>query len=121
MLCDDGRSAMESRRGLPSPMTAFYKMSGLCAKYPKSRRFGKYYMSYLSWNEPTQIEVISGAFCMLRRSALDKIGLLDEDFFMYGEDIDLSYRLLKGGYENWYLPSVILHYKGESAHKSSPC
>ncbi len=119
MLCDDGRSAMESRRGLPSPMTAFYKMSGLCAKYPKSRRFGKYYMSYLSWDEPTQIEVISGAFCMLRRSALDKIGLLDEDFFMYGEDIDLSYRLLKGGYENWYLPSVILHYKGESAHKSS--
>ena len=94
MLCDDGRSAMESRRGLPSPMTAFYKMSGLCAKYPKSRRFGKYYMSYLSWDEPTQIEVISGAFCMLRRSALDKIGLLDEDFFMYGEDIDLSYRLL---------------------------
>lgn len=119
MLCDDGRSAMESRRGLPSPMTAFYKMSGLCAKYPQSRRFGKYYMSYLSWDEPTQIEVISGAFCMLRRSALDKIGLLDEDFFMYGEDIDLSYRLLKGGYENWYLPSVILHYKGESAHKSS--
>ena len=58
MLCDDGRSAMESRRGLPSPMTAFYKMSGLCAKYPKSRRFGKYYMSYLSWDEPTQIEVI---------------------------------------------------------------
>ena len=56
---------------------------------------------------------------MLRRSALDKVGLLDENFFMYGEDIDLSYRLLKGGYENWYIPATMLHYKGESAHKSS--
>ena len=119
MLRDDGSSAMESRRGLPTPMTAFYKMSGLCARYPRSRRFGHYYMSYLPWDEPSRIEVMSGAFCMLRREALDRVGLLDEDFFMYGEDIDLSYRLLKGGYENWYLPVPMLHYKGESTHKSS--
>lgn len=119
MLKCDGDKAMESRRGLPSPLTAFYKMCGLCARYPQSRRFGKYYMSYLSWTKPERIEVISGAYCLLRHSALDKIGLLDEDFFMYGEDIDLSYRLLKGGYENWYLPVSILHYKGESTHKSS--
>lgn len=119
MLKSDGDKAMESRRGLPSPLTAFYKMCGLCARYPKSKRFGKYYMSYLSWDKPERIEVISGAYCMLRHSAVDKIGMLDEDFFMYGEDIDLSYRLLKGGYENWYIPSQILHYKGESTHKSS--
>lgn len=119
MLKCDGKDAMESRRGLPSPMTAFYKMCGLCAKYPKSRRFGKYYMGYLSWDKPERIEVISGAFCMMRRAALDKVGLLDEDFFMYGEDIDLSYRLLKGGFENWYVPAKILHYKGESTQKSS--
>lgn len=119
MLKDDGTAAMESRRGLPTPLTSLYKMTGLCACYPQSRRFGKYYMSYLSWDKPERIEVMSGAFCMLRRDALDKIGLLDEDFFMYGEDIDLSYRLLKGGFENWYIPSPILHYKGESAHKSS--
>ena len=119
MLKCDGGKAMESRRGLPSPLTAFYKMCGLCARYPKNHRFGKYYMGYLSWNEPAQIEVISGAYCMLRHSAIDKVGMLDEDFFMYGEDIDLSYRLLKGGYENWYLPATILHYKGESTHKSS--
>ena len=62
---------------------------------------------------------MSGAFMMLRREALDKVGLLDEDFFMYGEDIDLSYRLLKGGYENWYVPTSIVHYKGESTQKSS--
>lgn len=119
MLKVDGTPAMESRRGFPTPLTAFYKMSGLCARFPKSRRFGHYYMGYLPWNSAEKIEVISGAFCMVRHEALDKIGLLDEDFFMYGEDIDLSYRLLKGGYENWYVPARILHYKGESTHKSS--
>ena len=119
MLKIDGSDALESRRGLPTPMVAFYKMVGLCARYPKHRRFGQYYMGYLSWDEAARIDVISGAYCLLRRKALDEIGLLDEDFFMYGEDIDLSYRLLKGGYENWYLPSKILHYKGESTEKSS--
>lgn len=119
MLKCDGSDALESRRGLPSPMTAFYKMCSLCEKFPESRRFGKYYMGYLPWDEPAQIEVVSGAFFMLRREALDKAGLLDEDFFMYGEDIDLSYRLLKAGYHNWYLPAKILHYKGESTQKSS--
>ena len=96
MIKVDGSDALESRRGVPSPMTSFYKMSGLCRHFPQSRRFGKYYMSYLSWTEPAQIEIVSGAFCMLRRKALDEVGLLDEDYFMYGEDIDLSYRLLKG-------------------------
>ena len=119
MLKCDGSKAMESRRGLPTPMTSFYKMCGLCARYPNSRHFGRYYMCGMSWDEPGRIEVISGAFFMARRSALEKTGLLDEDFFMYGEDIDLSYRLLKCGFENWYLPVKILHYKGESTQKSS--
>lgn len=119
MLHSDGTDAKESRRGFPSPLTAFYKMSGLCERFPKNHKLGKYYMGYLPWDEPGKIEVISGAFCFLRRCALDEVGLLDEDFFMYGEDIDLSYRVLKGGYENWYLPYRILHYKGESTQRSS--
>ena len=119
MLCANGASAKESRRGLPSPMVAFYKMAGLCERYPQSHRFGHYYMGYLPWEKANPIEVVSGAFCMLRKAALDKVGLLDEDFFMYGEDIDLSYRVLKGGYRNYYYPSMILHYKGESTQKSS--
>lgn len=119
MLQGNGSDAKESRRGLPSPMVAFYKMAGLCSRYPQSRRFGHYYMGYLPWDEPAQIEVVSGAYCLLRRKVLDKVGLLDEDYFMYGEDIDLSYRILKGGYHNYYLPEKILHYKGESTHKSS--
>ena len=119
MHTESGRPAMESRRGIPSPLVAFYKMSGLCKHFPQSRRYGKYYMSYLPWDEPAEIEVVSGAFCFLRREALSRVGVLDEDYFMYGEDIDLSYRLLKGGYHNWYLPEHILHYKGESTQKSS--
>ncbi len=119
MLKADGSSALESRRGLPTPMTAFYKMCGLCARYPSHPRFGHYYMSGISWDEPHKIEVVSGAFFLIRRSALEDVGLLDEDYFMYGEDIDLSHRLLKAGYENWYYPALILHYKGESTYRSS--
>ena len=119
MLKVDGSDAMESRRGLPTPMTSFYKMCGLCNRFPKNKLLGRYYMGYLPWDQPGQIEVISGAFFFMRREAIEKAGLLDEDFFMYGEDIDLSYRLLKNGYQNWYLPLKILHYKGESTQKSS--
>ncbi|MCR5270804.1 MAG: glycosyltransferase family 2 protein [Prevotella sp.] len=106
----DGTIARESRRAVPTPFISFMKMIG---------RSDRYYMSHLAWDEPGRIEVISGAFCMLRRKALDKAGLLDEDFFMYGEDIDLSYRIMKSGYENWYIPAHIVHYKGESTCKSS--
>ena len=115
----DGTLAKESRRGVPTPSTAFYKMTGLCARYPQSHVFGKYYMGYLSWDSPARIDIVSGACCIMRRKTLESVGLLDEDYFMYGEDIDLSYRMLKNGYENWYMPLPILHYKGESTHKSS--
>jgi len=106
----EGCRAPESRRAVPTPWVSFLKMLGFTRRY---------YMSHLSWDEPGQIEVISGAYCLLRRKALEEVGLLDEDFFMYGEDIDLSYRLLKGGWQNWYLPFDIVHYKGESTQKSS--
>lgn len=106
----DGTLAPESRRAIPTPWVSCLKMLGFTRRY---------YMSHLSWDEPGRIEVISGAFCLLRRKALDQIGLLDEDFFMYGEDIDLSFRLLKGGWENWYVPCDIVHFKGESTQKST--
>ena len=105
----DGTLAPESRRGLPTPWVAALKMFGFTKRY---------YMSYLPWDQPGRIDVISGAFCMLRRKAIDQVGLLDEDFFMYGEDIDLSYRLLKGGWQNWYLPFSIIHFKGKSTQKT---
>ena len=110
MLTREGDAAPESRRAVPTPWVAFLKMMGFTRRY---------YMSHLPWDKPGRIEVVSGAFCLLRHKALDDIGLLDENFFMYGEDIDLSFRLLKGGWQNWYLPYDIIHYKGESTQKSS--
>lgn len=119
MLKSNGMFALESRRGIPTPFTSFCKMTGLCNHFPKSRVFGKYYMQYLDSSKINEIEIISGAFMLIRRTALEKSGLLDEDFFMYGEDIDLSYRILKTGAKNYYLPTEIIHYKGESTEKSS--
>ena len=115
----DGSVAMESRRGIPTPLTAGYKMMGLHRLFPHHRHFAHYYLGHLPWNEAAQIEVVSGACMLLRRKALLQVGLLDEDYFMYGEDIELSYQLLKCGWQNWYLPLDILHYKGKStAHTS---
>ena len=116
---DWGTTARESRRGLPSPMTSFYKIIGLSKRLPQHRKYGRYYMGWLPWDSPSRIEVVSGACFLVRRKALDEVGLMDEDYFMYGEDIDLSYRLLKGGWENLFVPADIIHYKGESTQKTS--
>ena len=120
MLDGKGRFLPESKRALPTPPVAFYKIFGLSALFPHSRVFGRYHLGYLDKDKIHEVDVLSGAFMMLRREALDRVGLLDEDFFMYGEDIDLSYRITKGGYKNVYFPETrIIHYKGESTKKSS--
>jgi GT2 family glycosyltransferase len=120
MFDGKGNFLPESKRGLPSPTVAFYKMSGLSALFPKSKIFGKYHLGYLDKDEVNEVEILSGACMFLRKSVLDKIGLLDEDYFMYGEDIDLSYRITKAGYKNYYFPEArIIHYKGESTRRTS--
>lgn len=119
MLSARGEFSLESRRGLPTPWVAFCKMSGLCSLFPKNRFLGHYYMRYLAEDEAAEIEIVSGAFMFCSHKALQETGGFDEQFFMYGEDIDLSYRLLQAGYHNWYLPTPIVHYKGESTHKGS--
>ena len=120
MLDGNGHYLPESKRGLPTPEVSFYKITGLTSLFPKSERFAKYYLGHLSTNEIHSIDVLSGAYMFLRKSVLDKIGWLDETFFMYGEDIDLSYRIIKGGYKNIYFPDTrIIHYKGESTKKGS--
>lgn len=120
MIDGKGNFLPESKRGLPTPSVAFYKIFGLSALFPTSRTFGKYHLGYLSKEQTHEVDVLSGAFMLLRKEALDKTGLLDEDFFMYGEDIDLSYRITKAGYKNYYFADTrIIHYKGESTKKSS--
>jgi len=120
MIDGKGNFLPESKRGLPTPWVAFYKMFGLSKIFPGSKKFGKYHLTYLKENEISEIEVISGAFFLIRRSVLEITGLLDENFFMYGEDIDLSYRITQAGYKNYYFPeTTIIHYKGESTKKGS--
>jgi GT2 family glycosyltransferase len=120
MIDGKGHFLPESKRSLPTPQVAFYKMFGMATLFPKSKRFGKYHLGYLDKNNTHQIEVLSGAFMMLRKAVLDKIGLLDEDYFMYGEDIDLSYRITQAGYKNYYFAdTTIIHYKGESTKRTS--
>ncbi|MEQ8909224.1 MAG: glycosyltransferase [Vicingaceae bacterium] len=120
MLDGKGTFLPESKRGLPTPAVAFYKIFGLSQLFPKSKKFGQYHLGYLSKNQNHAVEVLSGAFMMIRKEVLDQIGLLDENFFMYGEDIDLSYRITQANYKNYYLSDTsIIHYKGESTKKSS--
>lgn len=120
MIDGKGNFLPESKRGLPTPAVAFWKIFGLSALFPKSKTFGRYHLGYLSKDETHSIDVLSGAFMQMRKSVLEKTGLLDEDYFMYGEDIDLSYRIVKAGYKNYYYPGTkIIHYKGESTKKSS--
>ncbi len=120
MVDGKGKFLPESKRGLPTPIVAFYKIFGLSKLFPNSKTFGQYHLSYLDENQTNKVEILPGAFMMLRKTTLNKIGLLDETYFMYGEDIDLSYRIIKGGYKNYYFPETrIIHYKGESTKKSS--
>ena len=120
MLDGKGKFLPESKRGLPTPAVAFYKIFGLSSIFPKSKIFGKYHLGYLSEFETNEVEILSGAFMLMRAETIRKVGMLDEAFFMYGEDIDLSYRIILGGYKNYYFPETrIIHYKGESTKKSS--
>ena len=120
MIDGKGNFLPESKRALPTPEVAFYKMFGLARIFPKSHRFGRYHLSYLSKDETNPVDILSGAFMFFRKKVLDEIGYFDETFFMYGEDIDLSYRVLKAGYKNYYLAdTTIIHYKGESTKKGS--
>ncbi len=120
MIDGKGSFLAESKRSLPTPAVAFYKVFGLAALFPKSKIFGRYHLGFLDNCQIHEVEVLSGAFMLLRKETLKKTGLLDEDFFMYGEDIDLSYRIIKAGFKNYYFPHArIIHYKGESTKKNS--
>ncbi|MCO5249292.1 MAG: glycosyltransferase [Chitinophagales bacterium] len=115
-----GHFLPESKRGFPSPKVAFYKMFGLSKLFPQSKEFGTYHLTYLDKDEIHEVDVLSGAFMLLRKRVLNEVGLLDEDYFMYGEDIDLSYKVVKAGYKNYYYPHAsIIHFKGESTKKGS--
>lgn len=120
MIDGTGAFLPESKRGFPSPSVAFYKTFGLSKIFPKSKRFNQYHLGYLDKNQNHEVDVLSGAFMLMPKKVLEEIGYWDEAFFMYGEDIDLSYRIIKAGYKNYYFAdTTIIHYKGESTKKGS--
>jgi O-antigen biosynthesis protein len=120
MLDGSGRFLKESKRSFPSPLTSMYKLFGLARLFPRSKTFSKYHLGNLNENENHEVDVLAGAFMMIKKEALDKVGGFEETFFMYGEDIDLSYRIQKAGYKNYYFSgSSIIHFKGESTRKGS--
>lgn len=118
MLNANGVFLPESKRAFPTPWVSFCKLFGLARLFPRSRTFARYSLPYLSPEKQHKVDVLAGAFILARQEALKQSGLFDEAFFMYGEDIDLSYRIKLAGYENYYLPERILHYKGESTKHS---
>jgi GT2 family glycosyltransferase len=118
MVNGDGKYLPESKRAFPNLKTAFFKSFGISLLFPKSNYFNRYYLPLIDSYETSLTEVISGAFMFMRCEALKISGLLDEDFFMYGEDIDLSYRLMQTGYKNYYFPEItIVHFKGQSTSR----
>lgn len=121
MMDGRGHFLPESKRSVPTPMVSFYKFSGLEKIFPTSKTFGKYALGYLDKDGVFAVPVLAGAFMMARKSLLSKVGGFDEAFFMYGEDIDLSFRLQNAtGYKNYFLGNVkILHFKGESSKQDT--
>lgn len=120
MLDGKGNFLKESKRSFPSPLTSLYKLFGLSSLFPRSKIFSRYHLGHLDENENHEVDVLAGAFMMVKKEVLDKTGSFDEVFFMYGEDVDLSYRIQQAGYKNYYFAgSNIIHFKGESTRKGS--
>jgi GT2 family glycosyltransferase len=120
MIDGSGNFLRESKRGFPSPSTSLFKLAGLAKLFPHSKIFARYYLGNLDEHKNQEIDVLAGAFMMIPKKILDEVGSFDESFFMYGEDIDLSYRIQKAGYKNYYFAdSTIIHFKGESTKKGS--
>lgn len=120
MLDGSGKFLKESKRAFPSPLTSMYKLFGFSKLFPRSSVFSKYHLGHLDENENNEVDVLAGAFMMIRKKVLDEVGSFDETFFMYGEDVDLSYRIQKAGYKNYYFAgSGIIHFKGESTRRGS--
>ena len=115
----NGELDLACRRSFPTAVNSFYKILGLSRMFPRSSRFARYNLTFLDPNETTEVDSVAGSFMMVRRTAIEQVGLLDESFFMYGEDLDWAYRMKATGYKVYYNADVaVLHYKGESSKTS---
>ena len=120
LILANGKLDYACRRSFPTPSVAIPRIIGLSKIFSKSRLFGKYNLTYLDENRTSEVDAICGAFMFIPKTVLDKTGLFDEDFFMYGEDLDLCYRIKQNGYKIYYYPEVTtIHIKGESTRKAN--
>ena len=120
MIDGSGAFLKESKRAFPSPLTSLFKLFGFSRLFPRSKLFSRYHLGHLDKEKNHEVDVLAGAYLLVRRSVLNEIGAFDEAFFMYGEDVDLSYRIQKAGYKNFYLAdTTIIHFKGESTKRGS--
>jgi hypothetical protein len=119
LVREDGSLDLACRRGFPTPSAFFYRMMGLSKLFPQSPRFGRYNLTYLDPDELTEVDSVVGAFMLVRAEAIQQVGLLDESFFLYGEDLDWAYRIRKAGWKIYYNPQVtVLHVKAASTKHS---
>jgi hypothetical protein len=120
VLNEDETLQLACRRSIPTPGVAFFRLTGLSRLFPKSKIMAKYNLTYLNPDEPNEVDAVSGAFLMIRRETIDEIGLLDESFFMYGEELDWCFRAKKVGWNVVYYPDArIIHLKGECSKTNS--
>jgi GT2 family glycosyltransferase len=120
VMLADGRLDLACRRSFPTPSSAFWKLTGLARRYPTHPRFARYNLTYLDPDQPHEVDSVMGAYMLVRLSAIDDAGLLDESFFMYGEDLDWAYRIKKHGWSVHYYPMAhVLHLKGASSSRQS--
>ncbi len=119
LLRPDGSLDLACRRSFPTPAVSFYRLTGLSRLFPRSPRFGRYNLTYLSPDVLTELDSVVGAFMLVRGEAISQVGLLDETFFMYGEDLDWAFRIKQAGWKVWYNPAVtVLHYKEAASQHS---
>ncbi len=118
ILLNNGELDHACKRGFPTPAASLYYMLKLDKLYPKNKKFGQYRMTYLDDNEIGEVDALTGAFMMVKREVIDKVGVLDDDFFMYAEDIDWCYRIKAAGWKIIYYPEAeMIHLKGQSSKK----
>ena len=120
LVLPDGSLDRACRRGFPTPLVSFYHFAGLAKRFPRSRRFGRYNMTFADEDQDLEVDSVVGAYMQVRRDAIERVGLLDESFFMYGEDLDWAYRVKAAGYKVWYHAGVTVRHVKRAASRQSP-
>ena len=120
LVLEDGSLDLACRRAFPTPLVSFYRFSGLAKLFPQHPQFGRYNMTFADPDQELEVDSVVGAYMQVRREAIEAVGLLDETFFMYGEDLDWAYRIKTAGWKVFYYPKVVVKHIKRAASRRSP-